>query len=134
MARAAAKRVGRSARTQPLPPPKLKIADERHYADLGSVQEFAEGLKESFLHCRELGHNWKPWGAGRHPDGGWERSLRCTRCKTERHQTITPTGMVMSNKYVHPEGYLSEGLGRIVGEGRGLLRIEAIKRHVGNEE
>lgn len=108
----------------------LRAVEETAYADLDSVQEFAEGLKETFLHCRELGHNWRPYTVGRHPDGGFERVLRCSRCRTKRVQSITTRGIVMQNKYIHPEGYLLEGLGRIVGDGRGLLRLEAIKRIV----
>jgi hypothetical protein len=36
----------------------------------------------------------------------------------------------VTNKYIHPEGYLHKGMGRIIGEGRGLLRLESIKRTV----
>lgn len=104
------------------------------YADLDTVQEFAEELKETFLHCRELGHNWRPYTVGRHPDGGFERTLRCSRCRTKRVQSLSRTGMVLTNKYVHPAGYLLEGLGRIVGEGRGVLRLESMKRIIEKDE
>lgn len=108
--------------------PLLKIASETHYAELGEVSDFAEGLPERFLYCREMGHNWRPQSAGRYKDGGFVRILRCTRCKTERHQEISSVGVITMNKYVHPEGYLAKGMGRIVGEGRGVLRLESIKR------
>ena len=100
------------------------------YADTDDVAEFAQGLPEKYLYCREMGHNWRPYTAGRHKDGGFERTLRCTRCRTKRVQAISPSGMILSNQYVHPEGYLSKGMGRIVGEGRGVLRLESIKRIV----
>lgn len=103
------------------------------YADPGDVADFAASLPEKFLYCREMGHNWRPFSAGRFKDGGYERILRCVRCKTERHQNITSVGVVVSSKYVHPEGYLSKGMGRIVGEGRGVLRLESIKRIVNKE-
>lgn len=77
-----------------------------------------------------MGHNWRPHTAGRFKDGGFERILRCVRCKTERHQNLDSRGTPLSSKYVHPEGYLNKGMGRIVGEGRGILRLESIKRIV----
>ena len=98
-------------------------------AELDEVTEFASGLPERFLHCREMNHNWKPFTVGRHKDGGYERVLRCVRCKTEKTQHLDQYGMILgSAKYDHPDGYLHEGFGRIVGEGRGLLRLESIKR------
>lgn len=103
-------------------------------ADVGSVAEFAATLPERFLYCREMGHNWRPFQAGRHKGGGFERTLRCTRCKTRRVQTINDRGIVLSSRYEHPDGYLSHGLGRIVGEGRGVLRLESIKRIVAKAE
>lgn len=98
------------------------------YADPDDVEEFAEGLKDSWLHCREMNHNWRPHDVGSHPEGGWERTLRCVRCKTRRIQHLDTRGMVVSSRYEYPKGYQTEGLGRIVGEARGILRIESIKR------
>lgn len=108
---------------------KLRVVDAEDWEALGDVREFAAGLPASFLHCRELGHLWRPYRAGRHPDGGFERVLRCGRCRTRREQALSSMGMVLTNKYVYPDGYQTEhGLGRIVGEGRGMLRLESIKR------
>jgi hypothetical protein len=115
----------------------LRVVDEDdrpHEADIESVREFAEGLPERYLHCREMGHNWRPFSAGRFEDGGFERILRCTRCKTKRMQSIDSHGMVLSSRYEHPKGYLTDGMGRIVGEGRGALRLESIKRIVTKAE
>lgn len=103
-------------------------------ADLDEVREFAQHLPERFLHCREMGHNWRPYSAGRWEDGGFERVIRCTRCKTKRFQGIDSRGLIVSSHYEHPEGYLSNGLGRIVGDGRGALRLESIKRIVSKAE
>lgn len=102
-------------------------------ADLDEVRSFAASLPERFLYCREMGHNWKPYSAGRFKDGGFERVLRCTRCRTRRVQEINHHGLITRSRYEHPEGYLSEGLGRIVGEGRGALRLESIKRIVAKD-
>lgn len=111
----------------------LAVVDDNPYerpaqADLAQVEEFAAGLPKKYLHCRELGHLWRPYTARRHPDGGFERTLRCSRCTTRRHQTLSSRGMVVSSHYEHPEGYLTQGIGRIAGDGRGLLRLESISR------
>lgn len=106
------------------------VVDTPLFADASDVEEFAKDLPEKFLYCREMGHNWRPHSAGRYADGGFERILRCSRCTTKRVQEITSRGVVLRNQYIHPEGYLSKGMGRIVGEGRGVLRLEAIKRIV----
>lgn len=105
--------------------------EARSFADLDEVAEFADGLPERFLYCREMGHNWRPYSAGAHEDGGFERVLRCTRCRTRRVQVITPRGIVLSNRYEYADGYQANpGMGRIIGEGRGILRLESIKRIV----
>lgn len=111
----------------------LKLVDEDAekplYADPADVASFADKLPERYLLCRDMGHNWLPFGTpGRYKDGGFERILRCSRCKCERHTSISNTGMILSSHYTHPEGYLLEGLGRIVGEGRGILRLASINR------
>lgn len=105
------------------------------YAETGEVEEFAAELPETFLHCREMNHNWRPHKVGRHEDGGYARVLRCVRCKTTKTQHLDLVGMIVgSSKYEHPEGYLHKGMGRIVGEGRGKLRLESIKRIFKDEE
>lgn len=113
---------------------RLRAVDEEYSVSLSRVEEFAEQLPDKYLHCRELGHLWRPWKAGHHPDGGYTRTLRCTRCRTKREQELSERGMVMTSRYIHPEGYLSEGIGRITGEGRGLLRLASIKRVLTDEE
>jgi hypothetical protein len=109
-------------------------AEHDYEASLSNVRDFAEALPERFLYCREMGHNWRPFSAGRFRDGGFERILRCTRCRTRRVQGISSRGLVLSNRYEHPDGYLVQGIGHIVGEGRGVLRLESIKRIVAQVE
>ncbi len=111
------------ARRRIAPPP------EPEYADATTVAEFAETLPEKFLHCRELNHNWRPFDIGSHPDGGFERTLRCVRCKARKVQHLSSSGMLIGgSKMIYPSGYLADGIGRIVGEGRGALRLESIRR------
>lgn len=104
------------------------------YADPGEVADFAAELPISHLHCRELGHNWKPWVARIAEDGGFERALRCTRCRAERWQSLTRGGSIVSSHYVYPDGYIHEGLGRIVGDGRDALRLESLTRALDEAE
>jgi len=104
------------------PPPEAPL-----YAEVEEVKEFAEGLPANFLECRELGHNWKPY-TGSYVEGGIHRILRCPRCRTERHQEISLGGTIINSKYIHPDGYLHKGMGRIVGDGRDALRVESLTR------
>lgn len=104
------------------------------YADADEVRAFAEDLPERFLHCREMNHNWRPFDVGSHKDGGYERTLRCVRCRTKKVQHLDSYGMpVGGTRYEYPAGYTTEGLGRIVGAGRGVLRLESIKRITSKE-
>lgn len=99
------------------------------YADPDDVREWAHGLSQSYLLCRELGHNWRPhtarWVT---EDQCFERSLRCTRCKTERRQVLSSRGAVASSHYVYPDGYQTHQMGRIAGDSRDALRLESINR------
>ena len=99
------------------------------FADPVEVREFAADLSEAWLECRELGHLWAPrtahWSG---EDGCYYRTLRCDRCETERDQTLSDRGAVLSNSYNYPDGYLLEGMGRIAGEGRDMLRLASVVR------
>jgi hypothetical protein len=107
---------------------RRKAVDE---AEPNEVEQWAHTLKQSFLLCRELGHNWRPHTARYVPEQrAYERSLRCTRCYCERRQVLNGNGGIVSSSYVHPEGYLHKGLGRIVGEGRDTLRLESLTRFI----
>lgn len=94
------------------------------------VEGFAHGLTVSHLQCRELGHNWRPWVArwdGEH--NCYERALRCTRCRTERWESIGQSGSKLGGHYKYPDNYVAPpGMGRIVGEGRDALRLESLTR------
>jgi len=99
------------------------------YADRAEVESFAGGLMISHLHCREMGHNWRAWVARWDEEHRcYERALRCTRCRTERWQSISTSGAMVASSYKYPEGYTAQGIGRIVGEGRDALRLESLTR------
>lgn len=102
------------------------------YADPAEVQEFARDLRSTFLHCRELQHSWRPFGARWDDEhNNYVRVVRCTRCHTRKHQRLSLSGAVLASHYEYPDGYLHAHLGRIVGEGRDVLRLESLTREMG---
>lgn len=96
-----------------------------------TVDTFAAGLGDRVLHCRELGHTWRPltvaWDAGAR---AYDRRLRCSSCRTVRVQILDARGHVMSNRYDYADGYLATGVK--VGRGdRDVFRRESITRFLG---
>lgn len=93
-----------------------------------TVDTFAANLGDRVLHCRELGHTWRPltvsWDA---TSKAYDRRLRCSSCRTVRVQVVTGKGHVMSNRYEYATGYLATGVE--VGRGdRDVFRREALSR------
>jgi hypothetical protein len=58
-----------------------------------------------FLACRTLGHAWETDEAQTKPDIGWYMKLRCTRCGTERSDTVNKFGELLGRNYKHLVGY-----------------------------
>jgi hypothetical protein len=88
-------------------------------------------MGDAALACRDLGHNWRANSAAWVPkERVYERSLRCTRCRNLRHQILNERGEVISNSYEYRKGYLIKGLGRLSGESRAVLRLEAVQRTI----
>jgi hypothetical protein len=92
-------------------------------------ESFAAGLSDRWLHCRELGHTWRPWGVS------WERkarayvrTVRCSGCRTERHMVVDSHGHVISSHYTYPTGYTAAGVTK--GLRRDTFRLEAINREL----
>jgi hypothetical protein len=89
---------------------------------------FVGDLSDKWLHCRELGHQWKPLTVSFDRKGGaYDRRLRCPSCRTVRIQVLTASGHVVSNRYDYPDGYLAKGVqtGTLH---RDDFRLEAIVR------
>lgn len=105
---------------------KAKVATARQ------IQEALSDIKDEYLMCRDIGHNWRQY-AVRKARGGFERSMFCRQCKTARHQFISNRGEILSNQYSYVDGYQFRGLGRIVAEGKGLIRLETIDRVLAGE-
>lgn len=59
-----------------------------------------------YLRCRTWGHAWEEFiPHGTRPHWGELFTLRCTRCTTERHDTINALGALGQRRYVYPEDY-----------------------------
>jgi len=60
------------------------------------------------LVCRDVGHAWNLigywlYGADR------KRLLRCTRCESEREDTLIPRyGYTLKRRYIYADGYLND--------------------------
>lgn len=98
-----------------------KIASTR------SVAKAAQSLSDSHLRCRDLGHDWRLYYQ-RREGAVIVRKLYCPSCKTNRKCKINRYGEVVSNSYDYDDGYLIEGLGRVQGRSKSLLRAESINR------
>lgn len=102
---------------------------DQRFADESEVADFVATLNDSYLLCREVGHTWRPHFARLDDERqGFVRTLRCTRCKTLRHQLLSYSGAVLTSHYEYPDGYQHKGFGRIVGHGRDTMRLESIMR------
>lgn len=97
-----------------------------------SHETFAGGMSAKQLHCRELGHVWRPNTVETVPGGGYVRSLRCTSCRTVREQVLDASATPLSNRYRYPDGYLAGNVEP--GLTRSVFRLEAIMRELGETE
>jgi|KBSMisStandDraft_5_1062788.scaffolds.fasta_scaffold38380_3 hypothetical protein len=103
--------------------------------ELVSPERFAGGLTDRQLHCRELGHNWRPMTASFDAKARvFDRRLRCSTCRTERVQMLSNRGEVLANRYIYPKGYLAQSLSEHPGIGamRATFRLEAVHRFLDN--
>lgn len=105
-------------------------------ADPQEISRWSRGLPDDFLLCRDLGHLWRPYTARFNPEENcYDRTMRCGRCHTERRQTLSLRGEVLSGHYDYAEGYTApKGQGRLTGNARGALRIESVVRLIGHDE
>ena len=104
-------------------------------ASASEVARWSHGLNDEFLLCRDIGHQCRAYTARYVPEENcYTRTMRCGRCTTERHQSISTAGVVLSGGYSYAEGYVApKGQGRLSGNARGALRIESIMRLIGSE-
>jgi hypothetical protein len=103
-------------------------------SDPVQADTFASRLTDKALHCRELGHVWRPLVAHWEADAkAFHRRLRCSSCRTERVQVLTARGHVVSNRYLYPDGYLATHVVGMTGA-RDLFRLEAVLRTLDDKE
>lgn len=99
-----------------------------------TAHDFVGDLSDKLLHCRELGHTWKPltvsWDQA---SASYDRRLRCPSCRTVRIQVLTTSGHVVTNRYVYPDGYLAKDV-EARQLHRDLFRMEAITRFLSHME
>ena len=109
--------------------------DTNPLADPRTVAKWSHDLPDEFLLCRDIGHQWRPYTARYVPaDNAYERTIRCGRCTTERHQSISLQGEITSGGYHYADGYVApRGQGRLTGRARGALRLESVARLIGKE-
>jgi len=93
------------------------------------ADRWAHQLSDRMLHCRELGHTWRPWGISEEAEARcYVRTTRCSSCRTLRHWVIDYTGHVVSSHYTYPTGYLATHVQP--GFSRDPFRLEAIQREL----
>jgi hypothetical protein len=109
---------------------KLRHKTTTQWAQPDAVADTAKEWPEEFLLCRTYGHSWRPFGAEDNADGTIAETLRCSSCRGLKTVDILPTTgvAVTTPRYSHEEGYLTQGMGRIGGDGRGALRLEVRSR------
>lgn len=94
-----------------------------------SVETFAASLPSRYLDCRELGHHWRAWSARWDNEArAYDRTLRCTRCKSERTQLLNDMGHVIANRYRYADGYQAKNVESVVRISRDVFRLESLTR------
>lgn len=96
--------------------------------DDGGFSARLSDYPDSFISCRDYGHNWGPSTARRERDGTISRTLVCRVCEASRNQSLDRLGYVISNSYSYEAGYVIGGIGRLSPAHRAQLRLVSIDR------
>lgn len=105
-------------------------------AEVGEVASTAKTWTDGVLQCRLYGHEWQPSRAVHNRKARFFYIERiCLRClpeeggmPTTKHEELSERGAILASWYTYAEGYLTQGIGRIIGEARDELRITTIER------
>jgi hypothetical protein len=99
------------------------------YADRYEVEAAAAEMSTAHLDCRVMRHSWERADAVHIARLRYYRvSYVCVRCSSRRVAEVSETGHEYASTYEYAEGYLSHGIGRIVGEGRDAIRMAGLQR------
>ncbi|GAA5083876.1 hypothetical protein HNP84_009991 [Thermocatellispora tengchongensis] len=105
------------------------MSEHPHMARLEDVARFAERLPDGYLMCRTWAHAWdQARSTVRRSDGRVSWTVECSTCGTVRTRVMTTGGEIVANRYTYPEGYQSDGIGRIGQSGLALIRMESLRR------
>lgn len=90
------------------------------------VRAQIQDMEEAFVTCKAYGHNWNPLTVQK-IGGVYTQTLKCSRCTSECTQDINRRGQLMSSRrYNYVDGFLFKGLGRVMGDARGVIRVTAL--------
>ncbi len=99
------------------------------YADRHEVEAAAANMSSAHLDCRIMRHSWERADAVHIARLRYYRvSYVCTRCQTRRVAEVSESGHEYASTYEYADGYLSHGIGRIVGDGRDAIRMAGLQR------
>lgn len=113
--------------TEPTTRQPMKVASPK------DVKKVVGNMEEAFLRCRDMGHNWRQSRVTRVP-GGFERTLYCSSCKTNRNQLLSRRGVVTHSSYDYADGYQIKGLGRVQADAKSVLRLESLNRAIDHSD
>jgi hypothetical protein len=106
-------------------------AQRSGFADANDVRGVVDQMPDEYVECRELNHLWRPYdvhyNAKYHT---YDRTLRCYRCLTRKHQELSERGHVLRSSYSYPEDYQLKNLGRIAGDARDVVRLASLTRQI----
>lgn len=98
-------------------------------ATVRDVKRAVRDMDDAYLRCRDMGHNWRQARVEK-VGRGYERTLYCSSCKTNRHQTLNRYGVVETNHYSYADGYQIKGLGRVNGDAKSALRLASLQNAI----
>lgn len=105
------------------------VPSTSQFASIEDVEAKASEWNTKQLNCRTYGHHWTPLRAHHYTR---ERYIRvehlCDSCHSERVTEMSERGHVFASWINYAEGYLSQGIGRIVGDAKDLVRLTAVTR------
>lgn len=93
-------------------------------------------VRDEYLLCRTISHQWRPSGKLRRARMGGEYVVEfvvaCANCPTRREDFISErTGELVYRRYRHPDGYLLHGLDEPMhrSDFRRMFVKRAVKQH-----